>query len=240
MQVRRYLVIALISLTLIPLELSWTRIFSAEFFYTFAFLILSLAILGLGLGALALRLFRSLDRPARLGGYLAAAGLLALVGPLLVFKLGLDFSSLFSDWTMVGRLLLTVIILMSSYFFGGLALALLFKQYHQDMPRLYMYDLLGAGIGVLAALWLMNWFGTPVAAFLIPLPILAASFLSTSGWPRLFTTALVAVALFMTPAADDLLQVDRAERAPVIYTHWDALSKIKVYHFGDEYRGINI
>ena len=36
---------ALLSLALIALELVWTRIFSAEFFYPFAFLILSLACL---------------------------------------------------------------------------------------------------------------------------------------------------------------------------------------------------
>jgi hypothetical protein len=40
--------VALLSATLIGLELVWTRIFSAEFFYTYAFLTLSLAIMGLG------------------------------------------------------------------------------------------------------------------------------------------------------------------------------------------------
>ncbi len=240
MQARRYAVVALISLTLIPLELSWTRIFSAEFYYTFAFLVLSLAILGLGLGALALRLFGGLDRPSWLGGYLAAAGVMALVGPILVFKLGLDFSSLFSSWLMVLRLLATVLILMSSYFFGGMALALIFKHHANDMPRLYMYDLIGAGIGVLVAIGAMNWFGTPVAAFLIPLPILLAAILVTPGWPRLVPATVATAALFMTPAAESLLHTNRVERAPVVYTHWDALSKIKVYHFSDDYRGINI
>ena len=59
---RNPLILGLLSVSIISLELSWTRIFSAEFFYTFAFLILSLAILGLGLGALALRLFPGLGR----------------------------------------------------------------------------------------------------------------------------------------------------------------------------------
>jgi hypothetical protein len=62
MQLLRFVPITLLSMTLIGLELTWTRIFSAEFFYTFAFLILSLAVLGLGLGALALRLFPVLNR----------------------------------------------------------------------------------------------------------------------------------------------------------------------------------
>jgi len=49
---KKYVVISLLSVTLIALEIVWTRIFSAEFFYTFAFLVLSLAVLGLGLGVI--------------------------------------------------------------------------------------------------------------------------------------------------------------------------------------------
>ena len=60
-------VVALLSMTLLALEIIWTRLFSAEFFYTFAFLILSLAIMGLGMGALALRLFPGLNREGSLG-----------------------------------------------------------------------------------------------------------------------------------------------------------------------------
>ena len=47
MNSRNAWIIGALSASLIALELTWTRIFSAEFFYTFAFLILSLAILGL-------------------------------------------------------------------------------------------------------------------------------------------------------------------------------------------------
>ena len=61
MKSKKFVVIGLLSLSLLSLELMWTRIFSAEFFYTFAFLVLSLAVLGLGLGALALRLFSFLN-----------------------------------------------------------------------------------------------------------------------------------------------------------------------------------
>ncbi|UCE24150.1 MAG: hypothetical protein JSU74_12780 [Candidatus Zixiibacteriota bacterium] len=240
MRSRNYLVIALISLTLIPLELAWTRIFSAEFFFTFAFLILSLAILGLGLGALALRLFRFFDRTSYLGIYLALAGLCALVGPIVVFKLGLDFSQIYSSWLMIGKIALTVLILMSAFFFGGMGLAVLFKYNHQDMPRLYMADLLGAGVGVLAAIWAMNFFGTPTASFLIALPILVASLIAGIGWTRIVPILVAAAVFVLYPSAEQLLEVEREERAPVIYKHWDAMSKVKMYDYGGEARGLNI
>ncbi len=196
--------------------------------------------MGLGLGALALRLFRSLDKSSLLGVYLALAGLCSLVGPILVFKLGLDFSLIFNNWPMIGKLVMTVLILMSSFFFGGIALAMIFKRNHQDMPRLYMADLLGAGVGVLAAIWAMNFFGTPGASFLIALPILLASLIVSQSWTRVVPLVVAVAVFWMYPSAERLLEIEREERAPVIYKHWDAMSKIKVYDFGGYYRGLNI
>jgi predicted membrane-bound spermidine synthase len=233
-------VVGLISLTVIPLELAWTRIFSAEFFYTFAFLVLSLAVLGLGLGGLALRLFSGLNRDRALGVYLALAGLCALLGPLAVFKLNLDFSTLFSSFNMAAKLALTTVILMSTFFFAGMALALVFKRRHSDMPRLYMADLVGAGIGAVAALWAMNFWGTPVASVLIAVPILLASLLVSTGWRLAVPLAIGAFVFVLAPQAESYMEVERPERAPVIYKHWDAMSKIKVYDFDGIYRGINI
>jgi hypothetical protein len=235
-----YLVIALISLTLIPLELTWTRILSAEFFYTFAFLVLSLAVLGLGLGGLALRLFQRLNRPGNIWLYLVLAALWTMFGPALVFLLAPDFSLLFTSWATVGKLVLTILILMSPFFFGGMALSLLFKQFYQDMPRLYMADLLGAGLGVLAAIWAMNLFGTPQAAFLIALPILAASVISAPRAAKAVPVILAVGAILLAPYGPAWLSLPRKELGPVIYTHWDALSKLKLYEFAPDSRGFNI
>ncbi len=232
--------IGLISLTLLPLELTWTRIFSAEFFYTFAFLVLSLAILGLGMGALMLRLCKSADRDFMISVYLALSGLCALIGPIVVFRLGLDFSALFSSWGMVGKLMLTVLILMSAFFFGGMSLAMIFKRRSVEMPNLYMADLLGAGLGLLVALWGMNLFGTPVASALVALPILVASFLLANGWMRTVPVAVAIAVLLVAPGSEERLTAVRKEPAPIIYTHWDATSKLKLYEFGPEYRGLNI
>jgi hypothetical protein len=192
----KYLIIALLSLTLLALELVWTRIFSAEFFYTFAFLILSLAIMGLGLGALTLRLFPSLDRQHSLGILLTLTGLMTLLGPPLVFQLGLDFSKLFVSWKMIGKLMITILLLSSSFFSGGMALALLFKHNHQDMPRLYMADLLGAGMGVFLIMLAMNQFGTPAATFLTALPVLLAAFLAGKKWLKAFPLVLALILIF--------------------------------------------
>lgn len=241
MKSRNYLVVGLMSLTLIALELIWTRIFSAEFFYTFAFLVLSLAIMGLGLGALSLRLFGFLNRESNIGPMLSLSGLMALVGPPLVFKLGLNFSELASNSMMMGKFLVTIMLLGSSFYFGGIALALLFRHNHKDMPRIYMADLIGAGGGVLVAILMMNGWGTPNAAFLIALPILLAAFIQSPRFLKIIPFIIAVVAIGLCPYSKQMLDSNRPDRFPVIYRHWDAMSKIKLYEFSDgAARGINI
>ena len=240
MQSPRFAIIALLSMTLLGLEMIWTRIFSAECFYTFAFLTLSLAVMGLGLGALALRLFPRLNNSNALGTILGLAGLAALIGPPAVIWIGMDFSSLFASWAMVGKFLVTIGLLSSTFFFGGIALALIFRQNHRQMPRLYMADLLGAGVGVLLSIILMNSFGTPAATFLISLPLLAAALIACRKWWRVLPVALMAVTLVVAPKGKNLLEAERRELGRVIYKHWDAMAKLKVYDFDGHYRGFNI
>ncbi|UCG53215.1 MAG: hypothetical protein JSW58_06575 [Candidatus Latescibacterota bacterium] len=240
MRQRNLLVIGFLSVTLLGVELVWTRLLSAEFFYTYAFLTLSLAVMGMGLGALALRLFRFLDRECNLGVFLTLAGLMALVGPPVVFRIGLDFSLLFGSWTMIGKFVITLALLGASFFFGGIALAMLFKHNHQEMPRLYAADLLGAGVGVLAAIILMNGIGTPTAVFWVALPILLAALIASRWWFKIVPVALITAIVVLSGRADSLLEVKREERAPVVYKHWDAMAKIKMYDYSGHFRGLNI
>src|ERR1017187_4322939 len=90
-------IIFLLSLSLLSLELTWTRILAANYFYTFAFLILSLTIFGMGLGALSLRLFPALAKKNTLPLLLFLTVLFALSGPPLALKLHLDFSKLYTS-----------------------------------------------------------------------------------------------------------------------------------------------
>lgn len=237
---RNPLILGLLSVSIISLELSWTRIFSAEFFYTFAFLILSLAILGLGLGALALRLFSGLDRDESLPWLLSLTGAAVLAGPPLVFRLGLDFAQTFHSAAMVAKLLLAIALLSSAYLFGGCALALLLRRNHRDIPRLYMADLVGGGLGVLLVIPSMNLLGTPAAAFGCALPVLLAAFLVARRWLRILPAILAIGMLFLGQHGADLLELKREEPAPVIYRHWDAVAKMKILDRGEGLRGLNI
>ncbi|MBU8933612.1 MAG: hypothetical protein KOO62_06360 [candidate division Zixibacteria bacterium] len=240
MKNRELAIVALLSISLIALELAWTRIFSAEFFYTFAFLILSIAILGLGLGALALRLFPSLGKTEKLGLTLSLTGLMTLIGPPAVFKLGLKFSALLSSWAMVGKLAVAIMLLGSAFFFGGIALASIFRKHHQQIPKLYMADLIGAGLAVPIIIMAMNGFGTPKASFLCALPVLVAAMIACRRWVKIIPVILGGVMFMTLGSAASMLERERPERAPVIYKHWDAMSKIKIFDYGPYARGLEI
>ena len=237
---RSYVTIALLSFTIIALELVWTRILSAEFYYTFAFLVLSLAVLGLGLGGLATRLIPSLGSERALGPILTMTGLLGVICPILVFRLGLQFSQVPSSWTMAAKLTLAIVLLGSTFFTGGIATAGLFRRFHTKLPWLYRADLLCAGAGVIGAIATMNSFGTPQAAVLLTLPVFAASLLVSRSWARLAPLALAVGLASQAGSALTLLRAERQERALVIHEHWDAMGKVKVYGFDADYRGIEI
>ncbi|WKZ69797.1 MAG: hypothetical protein QY331_00850 [Melioribacteraceae bacterium] len=240
MKTSRMLIIALLSLSLISVEIIWTRIFSAEYFYTFAFMIISLAILGLGLGALSLRLFNFLNKDWIVGVTLVLSGLTILAGPIAIIKMNLDFTSLLNDWISMVKLIAAIAILSSTFFFGGIALAKLFKSDVSQMPLLYMFDLIGAAFGVLLSVIMMNSFGTPSSVFLTSIPIFIAAFIAMNSWRKLLPALLVLIAIGMSPYSNEFLKSGKPDRAEVIYTYWDAMAKIKVFDYNGQARGINI
>ncbi len=233
--------VALLSFSLLSLELIWTRILAAEFFYTFAFLILSLAVLGLGLGALSLRLFPKLESHSGIVNSLLFGGIAILIGPSIVYRVGMSFTGLPGNFAMLGKLMLVILILSSSFYFCGIALAILFKRFHNSISRLYMADLVGAGLGVVAALICMNSFSTPVAAFLISIPIFIAALLNSQKLIRLIPISCIGIAILAGLNAQVLLKSSKPERFPIIYKHWDAMAQIKMFDYpGDDGRGIVI
>jgi predicted membrane-bound spermidine synthase len=233
-------IIFLVSLSLIAMELIWSRIFSAEYFYTFAFLILSISILGLGLGALTVRLSKRLAAKNCYGCLLSLTGLLMLVGPPAVLFLHLDFAQLLSSYFMMLKLLLCILILGSSFFTGGMVLSGIFRKMHQSMPQLYMADLIGAALGVVVAVLLMNGIGTGKAALLVPIPVFMASVLAFKNWFKTIPLLLMASSVILLSKSDTILKSHKEDRAEVIYSKWDAMARLKVYKFSEDYWGLNI
>lgn len=232
--------IALLSLTILSTELFWTRLFSAEFYYTFAFLILSLAILGLGMGALFLSIFPRLNKPSNLPVWLLLTGAMILASVPVVFYLNLDFAKLITEKTQIIKLFAAIFLLGSGFFFGGISIAQLFKSNPKEIARLYMADFFGASIGVLCFIFVMNQFGADVTLIYCAAPVLLASLFLADKWWKSAPVAVFVIAVVFYIKIGGVPEQKREERAKVVFTHWDATSKIKVYEYDSLSRGINI
>ena len=236
---KSYFAIGLISASLISFEIVWTRVLSAEFFHTFAFLVISLAILGMSFGSLSLRLFKRTNSELFTGLFGSFAVFFAIASPILVLSLGLKFNELFSNHSNILKLAGAILILLAPFYCAGLVIARLFKTAGPDFPRLYAWDLAGASLGAIASVGLMNLFGVSHAALLLVFPLIAGVLLLESRVKYLSLIGVVAVVgLFFYPRNIYLPQ--RTERAPVKYRHWDSMGLIKIYADNARSMGINI
>ncbi|MDA3865445.1 MAG: hypothetical protein PF489_01705 [Salinivirgaceae bacterium] len=226
---------ALISSSFIALEILWTRIFSAEYYYTFAFLVLSLSILGLGMGGLMVRIFPFVNKERNLWLYLCLGSLISILGPIAVLQFDLDFTQLFSSGIMVAKILLVTIILSISFLFGGIALSMLFRKNHENMDKVYMADLIGSGLGVLMAVLFMNVLEVHKTAFLVSVPALIAAILYAPRKLKVVPAIFIALLFILLPKAQPWLKKERKERFELIYQHWDAMAQLKVLKVQDDF-----
>jgi SAM-dependent methyltransferase len=146
-------------------EVSLTRIFSISLWYHFAFMVISIAMLGLALSGTAISLFPKLKNISRLGSYCLFLGLSLSAGYLLVNRFPFDPVKLqWSNWQIlyIGAY---YVVLMFPFFFVGLIIAGAFASASWMAPRIYAADLLGAGFGSVAILFLISLKGPEYPIF---------------------------------------------------------------------------
>ena len=166
----RSLHIFLLAMSVLILEVAFTRIFSFITFHHLTYLVISVAMLGFG-GAgtyLVIRKKESDEHAERfLARNAALMGLTAMVAvvwiprirfyPMDIVRHG-DYSNLFS-------LLFILIISTAPFFFGGAAIVHIISKSGSAVNRVYFADLIGAASGCLLSLALINYLGGIGACF---------------------------------------------------------------------------
>jgi len=241
--------LALLSGGSLFLEIALTRLFSTLFFPPTVFAIISIAVLGIGLGA-ALATWRPGWRESsQLPHYLVLAGAGALVLLVtVVWSATVD---------LLGALLGLVLL---PYLFIGLALATIFSASPQASPGLYRADLVGAGLGAVLAIPLLNWLGGINAIMFAAAVFGIAAFLmaytrqkrpkitlTTTGWPlALCGLAVIGLATNMSTGTQ-WLRVDMAHLSSakpitnslsnggqIIHTVWDSFARTDLVNPGPD------
>ncbi len=150
-----YIGVSLTTLATLLLELALTRVFSVVFYYHFAFLAISIALFGLGAGGVF-----SYVVAGRRGPFFEKLGSLAIANAILAFM------ALTVVLTRHGELGYATLMLVyfasaSPFFAAGATVSLIVAETIERVDRVYFADLLGAAVGCLLLVPLLDFLGAP-------------------------------------------------------------------------------
>lgn len=176
---RRYLGLALVTASILALQVTFTRIFSIMIWHHFTYLIIGVALLGGGASGtfLAVRAWDAAKLERRLGKLVVAYSLAVLLNLAIIGSVAIDpLRGSQIVQTLIG-LALYFAGLFTTFFLGGLIVSGVFTLWHKEAHRLYFADMLGAGVATLAIVWVIQAIGGPATIVLTALLTLAGSVL---------------------------------------------------------------
>jgi len=229
--------VALVSATLLMIELALTRIFSVVMYYHFAFLAISIALFGLSASGVFAYLARTRLERRDLTSLLSAASLVYAATTIvaLFFLVRLRVGLNYSRENLL--LMLTIYALAALPFFtGGLVITLAIARQSSRINMVYAADLTGAAAGCLILIPLLNRLGAPGVVLTAAVMAIAAAvlFADRARRPRIAT---IGAAIMLLPLAGQLsgragfdvvdTKGHRSDR--ILFAKWNSFSRIGVY-----------
>jgi hypothetical protein len=239
---RHYVGLFLLSVAMLILELSLTRVLSVALWYHFSFLVISTALLGFGAAGVTLAVRRDLRENAPLDQALAvlslAFGVATVASFWLMQRIPFDPFSLFTDRRQLAFMPAYYLAIATPFYCGGLAVGLLLTRGSGQVNRLYAVDLVGAGLGCAAIAVIMPALGGSGSVLLAAAIGLIAA--AVFGLAQARTTSMIALLLGVLTflgsfAADRLIPITvtrnktNRQEQHLIYSAWNTISKVDVY-----------
>jgi hypothetical protein len=178
---RLSLSLALLSIALIAFQLLLMQVLSVVQWHHFASMVISVALLGMGASGtfLALRRDSLKGRFSRLAPFFMTLSGISMAAAIPIIQTeGIYFDSLliFVSGRDFLKLLATYCVILIPFFFGGLALGIVFTQNVPHIGLLYFANLVGSGAGAISSVALMWWFPPAQLTTLFAiLPLLGAA-----------------------------------------------------------------
>lgn len=161
--------VALVSLGVLALQISLTRVFSLLIWYHFAFLAIALALLGFTAGGVISQLRPSLregDTARALAvlsyGFALSSAVAILVASHLPFA-----QSVLASPGQFALFVLLVLVVLLPFLFAGTIVATALGAWRRAVARLYFADLVGSGIGCGVIVWVLDHLGGGAAGVLV-------------------------------------------------------------------------
>lgn len=237
---RLYAGIFTLSFSLLLFELTLIRVYSATLFYHFAFMAISVAMLGLAASGLTVHLYPDKFKPEdtsnwawKWSGAYAVAIFIALW-----ISFRIPVNAYLHPAEVAPKL--TVIYLLSAipFYFAGLVFSGLFASRSNIIGGLYAWDLIGAGLGAVAMIFLINLAGGESAGIYIMVIGFVASTIFADKRRKLVSGILAAIMLIiaLTNPSMGWLQIKYTKGAQVadlgaVYNKWNSFSRIMAIPF---------
>ena len=187
---RIYISLGLLSASLIAFQLALMQLISTVQWNHFAYMVISVALLGFGASGTLLALSRKwFERHAKFALYLLMLLTGVSMSGIILFSSDLfgkfDTYLIFADLSNIKYLFLSYFSFFIPFFFGALAIGLIYIQYVNRIGNMYFADLLGSGLGgifLLGLLYLLYPAQLPAAVSI--LPIVAGILIIPKSWAK--------------------------------------------------------
>jgi hypothetical protein len=231
--------IALITLSVLMLELSLTRLFSATMYYHFAFMAISLALFGSGASGVFVYTVQRGLKPERTSRWLSVAAMLFAISNLfsLYVILGnpLTFETGPENYYRLARIYTASAL---PFFFAGCAVTLAITRFATEISKLYLFDLAGAALGCLLLIPVLNAIGAINIVLLVSALAAVAGVLfgSSANGSReatacslLLAVGLAGLVVYNTATHRiDIRKSKGFEETNVLFSKWNSFSRITV------------
>ena len=204
---RTYFAIFLVSCSALIFEVSLTRFFSIYLSHHFAFMVISIAMLGIGSAGTALSVFARLRNKSNITVYAALAGIAIIFGYIASNNVSFDPAKLSWDGTQILYIALYCFVLSIPFFFTGILIATAFSTQSEKSEFIYSADLIGAGIGSLSVLGLLNIAAPEYAILTASLLCFIASFVTDGKNMKWFVSFLIIVNVLLLIIHPDFINI---------------------------------
>ena len=242
-----------VSMGVLLLQISLTRIFSFTIWYHFAYVTISVALLGYGASGAFLAVFPGLSGASpgrRLPVYAMACALSIVLCLVAIAKIPFHpFQVRAYPAQQVPLMLAYYLAVTTPFFFGGLCISVALKTLSHQVSRLYFADLLGAGVGCGIVVFAIKALTTPgaVVASAVLLSVAALLFAAAGNGrslllPAIGTAVVAALGLGalsiaeFTPSPEKFLHafIKNNERVRMLSQHWSPIFRTDVFRFVNE------
>jgi hypothetical protein len=246
----QWLVMLLVSMSALMLEVSYTRIVSFKLFYFYVFLVIGLALLGIGSGGIAVAIWEPLKRATteRIVAVCCIWGAVSItIGYVVIARLPINTFDIWAYGTSrsflnVGVLAVLCLALFATFISIGIIIATLLGRAREQIGRLYMADLVGAGAGAFFAIPFITWLSPPAVVMLSALILVVTGLLSLPRKPAaqqvrspLFavgsvTAGFLAVVVAFNGVLPDVRPEDNKIASPdgAIHSEWGPVFRVDV------------